>query len=89
MRVLRPGGRLHVVEHGLSGDERVRHRQGRIEPLNRRLAGGCHLTRDHWAAIRDAGFEIESATTEKARGPKTHSCFYLGVARKPAAVAAE
>jgi SAM-dependent methyltransferase len=82
-RVLRPGGHLHLVEHGLSGDERVRRRQQRIEPLNRRLAGGCHLTRDHWDSVRAAGFELESATTELARGPKTHSVFYLGVARKP------
>jgi ubiquinone/menaquinone biosynthesis C-methylase UbiE len=83
LRVLRPGGRLHVVEHGSSGDEKVQHRQRRIEPINKRLAGGCHLTRDHWATIRAAGFEIESATTEMARGPKTHSVFYVGVARKP------
>ena len=82
-RVLRPGGRLHVVEHGLSGDERVQKRQQRVEPVNRRMAGGCHLTRDHWSAIRDAGFEIESAATEMAKGPKTHSTFYVGVARKP------
>jgi ubiquinone/menaquinone biosynthesis C-methylase UbiE len=81
-RVLRPGGRLHVVEHGASGDPKVQHRQQRIEPLNRRLAGGCHLTRDHWATIRAEGFEIESASTEMARGPKTHSVFYVGVARK-------
>lgn len=87
-RVLRPGGLLHVVEHGLSGDEKVQHRQHRIEPINRRVAGGCHLTRDHWAAIRDAGFEIEHATTEQAKGPKTHACFYLGVARKPVLVTA-
>jgi ubiquinone/menaquinone biosynthesis C-methylase UbiE len=82
-RVLKPGAPLHVVEHGLSGDERVRARQRRIEPLNTRVAGGCHLTRDHWAAIRDAGFQIERASTEMARGPRTHSCFYIGVARKP------
>jgi ubiquinone/menaquinone biosynthesis C-methylase UbiE len=87
-RVLRPGGRLHVVEHGLSGDERVRARQRRIDPINVRIAGGCHVTRDHWAAIRDAGFEIEQASTELARGPRTHSCFYIGVAFKDARLTA-
>jgi SAM-dependent methyltransferase len=88
LRVLRPGGRLHIVEHGLSGDVRVQHRQRRIEPINRRFAGGCHLTRDHWVSVGAAGFELETATTEQARGPKTHSVFYLGVARKPEAATA-
>ena len=59
---------------------------GRIEPINRRLFGGCHLTRDHWKSVRDAGFEIESSSTEMARGPKTHSVFYVGVARKPVSI---
>jgi ubiquinone/menaquinone biosynthesis C-methylase UbiE len=83
LRVLRPGGRFHLVEHGLAEAEHTRDRQRRIEPINRRLFGGCHLTRDHWKSVRDAGFEIESSSTEMARGPKTHSVFYVGVARKP------
>lgn len=45
-RVLRPGGRLHVLEHGLAPDAGVRSWQRRLEPMQRRLAGGCHLTRD-------------------------------------------
>src|SRR5919112_6267131 len=44
-RVLRPGGRLHLLEHGLAPDESVRRWQRRVEPLHQRLAGGCHLTR--------------------------------------------
>jgi len=44
-RVLKPGGTLHFVEHGLAPDERVRHWQHRLEPLQKRLFGGCHLTR--------------------------------------------
>jgi ubiquinone/menaquinone biosynthesis C-methylase UbiE len=82
-RVLKPGGRLHFVEHGLSPDPKVVRRQRRIEPLNRRLAGGCHITRDHWTAVRDAGFELEQQTAEYTKGPKTHSYFYVGIARKP------
>lgn len=82
-RVLRPGGELHVVEHGLSDEEDVAHRQQRIEPINRKLAGGCHLTRDHWSALQDAGFELIESSTTYAKGPRTHSFFYLGIARKP------
>ena len=56
--------------------------------MNRRMAGGCHLTRDHWTAMRNAGFELVESTTEYAKGPKTHAYFYLGIARKPGGDAA-
>ena len=58
-RVLRPGGRLHFVEHGLAPDENVRHWQHRLEPLQKRLFGGCHLTRPTVELLQGAGFEIE------------------------------
>jgi ubiquinone/menaquinone biosynthesis C-methylase UbiE len=82
-RVLKPGGALHIVEHGLADDQAVVHRQQRYEPINRRLAGGCHLTRDHWDALRTAGFELVETSTTYAKGPRTHSYFYVGVARRP------
>ena len=44
-RVLRPGGQLHFVEHGLAPDADVQRRQHRFEPVQKRLFGGCHLTR--------------------------------------------
>ena len=44
-RVLKPGGTLHFVEHGLAPDERVRRWQHRLEPMQKRIFGGCHLTR--------------------------------------------
>ncbi len=44
-RVLRPGGKLHFLEHGLAPDEKVRRWQHRLDPLEQRLFGGCHLTR--------------------------------------------
>ena len=44
-RVLRPGGALHFVEHGRSDDPKVLARQRRFEPIQRRIGGGCHLTR--------------------------------------------
>jgi SAM-dependent methyltransferase len=58
-RVLKPGGRFFYCEHGLSPDEGVARWQRRIEPVWKRLAGGCHLTRPVTAGIAGAGFSIE------------------------------
>jgi len=67
-RVLVPGGRLLFLEH-VAAEERP-HRlkwQRRVEPLWRRLAGGCHLTRRTEEAIGAAGFEIEEIVRESIR----------------------
>lgn len=55
-RVLKPGGVLHFAEHGVAPDESVRRWQRRLEPVQRRVAGGCHLTRDPVAMVEAAGF---------------------------------
>jgi ubiquinone/menaquinone biosynthesis C-methylase UbiE len=57
-RVLRPGGRLLFIEH-VRAAEPVARWQDRLEPLWRRLLGGCHPNRDTVAAIEEARFEIE------------------------------
>jgi ubiquinone/menaquinone biosynthesis C-methylase UbiE len=57
-RVLKPGGTLHFVEHGLAPDERVRRWQHRLEPIQKRLFGGCHLTRPIADLLTIAGFTI-------------------------------
>ncbi len=58
-RVLKPGGRLLYCEHGLAPEPDVAKWQRRIEPIWKRLAGGCHLTRPVTSAIRAAGFKVE------------------------------
>lgn len=62
-RVLRPGGELLFSEHGLAPDESVRRWQGRLEPLQKRLGGGCHLTRPVAASIAAAGFTLTRVET--------------------------
>ena len=57
-RVLKPGGTLRFVEHGLAPDESVRRWQHRLEPVQKRLFGGCHLTRRVPELLAGAGFEI-------------------------------
>ena len=58
-RVLKDDGRLVLIEHVVAGpDTPDRHRwQRRIEPVWKRVAGGCHLTRDTAAALEAAGFD--------------------------------
>ncbi len=62
-RVLKPGGAFHFVEHGHAPDTKTARWQQRIEPLNKRLAGGCHLTRRIPEYIENAGFRIEHLDT--------------------------
>lgn len=59
-RVLRPGGGLHFVEHGLAPEPGVRSWQHRCNPLYRRLACGCHLDRDIPALITGGGMQIDA-----------------------------
>jgi len=56
-RVLRPGGRLLFLEH-VRAEGRVARWQDRVDPVSRRLCGGCHPNRDTVAAIRRAGFAV-------------------------------
>jgi SAM-dependent methyltransferase len=79
-RVLVPGGRFHFCEHGLAPDEKVRRSQRRIEPINKRLSGGCHLTRDIRGLIEGAGFTIERCESSYGEGPKAYSYHSIGVA---------
>jgi ubiquinone/menaquinone biosynthesis C-methylase UbiE len=69
-RVLRPGGHLHVLEHGLAPDAGVVAWQHRLEPLQKRMAGGCHLTRDVPALLAAAGFRIERLDQAYEPGPR-------------------
>jgi ubiquinone/menaquinone biosynthesis C-methylase UbiE len=83
-RVVRPGGRLHVLEHGISPDPGVAVWQRRLDPVQRRLADGCHLTRDPLVLLADAGFKVEWVEQRYARGPKPWSYFTAAVAVRPA-----
>lgn len=82
-RIVRPGGRLHLLEHGVAPDASVRRWQQRLEPVQRRLADGCHLSRDPLALLTGAGFEPEWVDQRYARGPRPWSWFTAGVARNP------
>jgi ubiquinone/menaquinone biosynthesis C-methylase UbiE len=82
-RVLKPGGKLLLLEHGLSPEPKVQKCQRRLNRLQMRLAGGCHLDRDiralvtaqPFASVRMDDFYIEKT-------PRTHGYIYRGIATK-------
>jgi ubiquinone/menaquinone biosynthesis C-methylase UbiE len=83
-RVLKPGGSLHFLEHGLAPDEPVRRWQHRIEPMQKRAFGGCHLTRPVAELLTKAGFTItELDIFYEKSAPKPWGAASLGVAVAP------
>ena len=79
-RVLRPGGRLIFIEHGLSPEIRTARWQHRLTPGWKRISGGCHLDRKMDELIRSAGFEIDAIETGYLKGPKPWTFMYQGAA---------
>jgi ubiquinone/menaquinone biosynthesis C-methylase UbiE len=79
-RVLRPGGRLIFVEHGLSPEIRTARWQHWLTPYWKRISGGCHLDRKTDHLIRRAGFQIEAVETDYMKGPKPWTFMYQGSA---------
>jgi SAM-dependent methyltransferase len=83
-RVLKPGGTLHFLEHGLAPDEPVRRWQRRLDPLEQRIAGGCHFTRPVLELLTTAGFTIEDVDVFYEKGaPKFAGADSLGTAVSP------
>lgn len=82
-RVLAPGGRLLFCEHGLAPEGRVRRAQNWVNPVWKRIGGGCHLNRDIPSLIRQAGFELTSLETTYLPGWRPGSFNYRGTAVTP------
>jgi ubiquinone/menaquinone biosynthesis C-methylase UbiE len=79
-RVLRPGGRLLFVEHGRARDPDVSRWQDRLDPVWRRIAGGCHLNRRMDDLVKGAGFRLDQLRTGYARGPRPMTFMHEGQA---------
>jgi len=84
-RVLKPGGRFLFLEH-VAAEQRPSRLvwQRRLEPIWKRMAGNCHLTRRTELAIGAAGFQVEWIKRESMRKamPFVRPCI-RGAARKP------
>lgn len=81
-RVLRPGGALHFVEHGRAPDPKVARWQDRLTPIQRRVAGGCHLNRPIAELIAGAGLDLGPVDNFYLRGPKAFGYMFEGVATR-------
>lgn len=66
---LKAGGSLLFCEHGVAPDASVARTQSRIEPVWKRIAGGCHLARPIPTIIAESGFKV--AQLEQMYLPKT------------------
>ncbi len=79
-RVLRPGGELIFCEHGAAPDASVRRWQDRLNPIWKRLGGGCNLNRPIPTIIEAGGFRIKSLDTMYIPGWRPASFNYWGTA---------
>lgn len=80
---MRGGSKFLFLEHGLSPQSNVQKWQRRLNWLQMRLAGGCHLDRDMRALVTAqpfASLEIDEFNIEQT--PKTHGYLYRGIATK-------
>ena len=81
-RVLKPGGRLLFVEHGRAPEPRVQAWQRRLNPIWRRVAGGCTLDRRVDELLTSAGFRIAQLQTMYLPGPRAMTYTYMGSASR-------
>ena len=74
-RVLAPGGRYLVLEHGLADDAKIQKWQKRLNPLNRAMLGGCNLDRPTTELVTAAGFRFDSLREFYADGAPSFAAF--------------
>jgi ubiquinone/menaquinone biosynthesis C-methylase UbiE len=82
-RVLKPGGRILFLEHGISPDSKVAKWQRRLNWIQRIIGDGCTLTLDVRELLATQPFssvEIDNFYMEKT--PRTHGFMYRGEAVK-------
>jgi ubiquinone/menaquinone biosynthesis C-methylase UbiE len=81
-RILKPGGRLLICEHGAAPDAGVLKWQQRLEPVWKVFAGGCHLSRPIDKLVEHNGFRFEKLTAEyMPKTPKIVAYDYIGAAK--------
>lgn len=80
-RVLKPTGQILFVEHGKAPDVAVLKWQNRINPIWKKIGGGCNLNRDIPKIFKDTGFKIQDLQTMYLPGWKPANFNYWGIAK--------
>ena len=80
-RILKPGGQILFTEHGKAPDTNIHKWQNRIDPIWKKIAGGCHSGRDIPALFHEAGLTLETLEEMYIPGPKVLGYNYWGSAR--------
>jgi len=81
-RVLKTGGRLFFIEHGLSDEPNIQKWQHRLTPIQKKIGEGCHLNRDIKSLIEEQPFEVELQQFYMESFPKIAGFMYQGIATK-------
>jgi len=82
-RVLKPGGRIYFLEHGLSPDAKVAKWQQRLNFVQRMFADGCTLTLEVPRLLETQPFSsVEIDTFYMEKTPSTHGYMFRGTATK-------
>jgi ubiquinone/menaquinone biosynthesis C-methylase UbiE len=82
-RVLKADGKFIFIEHGLNPEVKMQKWQHRLNPIQKKLAGNCHLNRSISSLIEGQGFTIEQLKEyylEKV--PRVAGYFYQGFASR-------
>ena len=81
-RVLKPGGKLFFIEHGLSNEQSIQVWQNRLTPVQKIIADGCHLNRNIRQIIEDKFNQVNLEEFYVEKTPKFAGYMYKGVATK-------
>ena len=81
-RVMKDDGNLFFCEHGIAPDLKTKNWQNRINPIWKRLMGGCNINRDIPEIISNSKLEIADLETMFLPGtPRIAGFNYWGTAR--------
>ena len=81
-RVMKPGGKFFFLEHGLSNEPKIQAWQNRLTPIQKAIAGGCHLNRNIRQIVENQFDTVSLEELYADDSPKIMSYLYKGIATK-------